>query len=310
MRLGWLRAAAIPIGCALLGASAFSAARARLRPSFAVLGEAEDVTALPSPDQLRLFSLGHEAAVADYLFATTLVRAGRHFTDRKVFEHLDLYLNAIVTLDPYFREVYLFADSLLTFSTVRSPPENYRQARDLLERGLEYFPNDSELWLSAGQFILYLAIPWMSEKEDPQEWRARGASIIQHACQLSLPDLPAGCLSSLRKLKESGESQAAIAAIERMLVLAEDSALRAELEARLAELVSETRARAFSDRAAGLARRHLFDLPLASRTEYQILGPAFDGSHCLAARSTGPECATSFRDLDRDLDAAETPGRL
>lgn len=291
----------------LLGALGLSVSRSRLRPAFDAMGEAEDVTALPSPDQLKLFSLGYDAAVADYLFATTLVRAGRSFKGKRLFEHLDQYLNAIVSLDPYFRDVYLFADSLLTLNTVRSPPENYRQARDLLERGLERFPNDAELWLSAGQFILYLAPPWMSDKEDPREWRARGASIIQHACELSASEPSPGCLSSLRRLGEAGETEAAIASIERMLVLADDPAFRSALEARLAELVSEARARSFGERAAALARRHMFDLPLASRAAYQILGPSFDGIRCLASSSPGPECATSFRDQDGPRD--RSPGQ-
>lgn len=285
-----------------LGATAFSSARGALRGPYAALGEAEDLTALPDPEKLKVFSLGYDAAVADYLFASTLVRAGRSFTQKRHFEHLDRYLRAIIYLDPYYRDVYLFADSLLTLSTVESPPENFRHARDILEVGLAHFPNDAELWLSAGQFVLYLAPPWLGKGEDPSEWRAQGATMMQRACELTPDEPPAGCISSLRRLSEAGETEAAIASIQRMLVLAEEPSFRAALSAKLAELVSEARARTFGDRTSSLARRHLFDLPLASRAEYQIMGPAFAGFDCLSAKAPSQTCVTSFRS-DRAKDA-------
>lgn len=295
MKSGRARGIWLSLLCLALGAAAFSTARGALRDPYAALGEAEDLTALPDPEKLKVFSLGYEAAVADYLFANTLVRAGRAFAQKRHFEHLDRYLRAIIYLDPYYRDVYVFADSLLTLSTVKSPPENFRHARDILEVGLAHFPSDAELWLSTAQFVLYLAPPWLGEGEDPDEWRSKGAEIMQRACELSADEPPAGCISSLRRLSEAGQTEAAIASIERMLVLAEDPAFRAALSAKLAELVSEARARTFGDRTAALARRHLFDLPLASRAEYQIMGPAFSGIDCLIGSAPEESCATSFR---------------
>ncbi len=295
MKSGRARGIGFSLLCLTLGATAFSSARGALRGPYSALGEAEDLTALPDPEKLEVFSLGYKAAVADYLFANTLVRAGRSFTQKRHFEHLDRYLRAIIYLDPYYRDVYIFADSLLTLSTVESPPENFRHARDILEVGLAHFPNDPELWLSAAQFVLYLAPPWLSEDEDKGEWRAKGAEMMQRACELSPDEPPAGCISSLRRLTDAGQTEAAIASIERMLVLAEDPTFRSVLSTKLAELVSEARARTFGDRTAALARRHLFDLPLASRAEYQIMGPAFSGMACLSGSVPEESCATSFR---------------
>jgi tetratricopeptide (TPR) repeat protein len=280
-----------------LGLGLVVSVRGRLLQSYVRLGESDDITALPGPEQLDVFSLGYRSALADYLFATTLVRAGRYFAQKRNYIELPNYLDAIVHLDPRFRAVYHYGDSLLTLNTVTPPPGNYRRARNLVERGLEQFPSDPDLWLSAAQFMLYLAPPWLPPGEDKNEWKARGAKILQRACELRPDDPPVGCVSSLKTLAELGEAEASMSALKRMLALSDDPEFRAKLETRLAELSSVTEGARITDRSRKLARTRALDLPLATRTEYQIAGPAYSGLECLADAS-GP-CVTAFRDSER-----------
>jgi tetratricopeptide (TPR) repeat protein len=291
-RIGWATLGPW-LGC-VLGAALIFVARPRLLVAHRSLGEAEDVTALPKREQLDLFSLGYKAALADYLFATTLVRAGRHFVQKRNFTELGSYLRAIVHLEPYLLAVYQYADSMLTLNTVTPPPENYRQARELLELGLERFPGDADLWLSAGQFMLYVAPPWLPKNEDSVEWKARGAQVLQRACELRADDPPAGCISSLRALTGLGEAEAQINAMKRMLALSDNPEFRATLMARLAEVTSLAEGAKISGNALELSRRRMLDLPLLSNAEYQIAGPKVDLRTCM--EGTADECATSFRD--------------
>jgi tetratricopeptide (TPR) repeat protein len=277
----------------VLGACLVAWTRPKVAWVHKALGEAEEISALPAPEQLDVFSLGYRAALADYLFAITLVRTGHHFKLKKNYLELPNYLDAIVHLEPDFLQVYQLSDSLLTLNTVVPPPGNYRRARTLLERGLERFPSDAELWLSAAQFLLYLAPPWLPPGEDRNEWKAAGAKAMQRACELSPSDPPPGCLSSLRTLAELGQAQAGIDALRRMLALSDDPDFRAELERRLAGLVSVTERARLEQRVLELARRHALDLPLSTRAEYQIAGPSFAANICLG--SLEPTCPTSFR---------------
>jgi len=276
-----------------LGALTIGLTRPKLVLAHKALGEAEEVTALARPEQLDVFSLGYRAALADYLFATTLVRAGHHFKSKSNFLELPNYFDAIVHLDPYYLHVYLIADSLLTLNTVLPPPENYRRARTIIEQGLERFPADPELWLSAAQFMLYLAPPWLPAGEDPKEWKARGARLMQRACELSPEEPPPGCISSTKTLAALGEAQAGADALQRMLALSEDPEFRAQLEQRLASLLSVTERARLEERLVQLSRRRALDLPLATRAEYQMAGPKFAAERCLS--ETDAPCPTSFR---------------
>jgi len=272
-------------------------ARERLVRDYQETSTLSDVYALPNPEHLKLFSLGYRSALADLLFGRTLVAAGMHFSERKVFEHLDGYLNAIVALEPRYRDVYYYADSLLTLSTVRMPPRNYRLARDLQERGRRLFPDDAQLWISSGQFMTYLAVQWLPPEENADEWRTAGAEVLQHACAIwPYQELPTSCLGVTSVLSRLGEREATIRSLERLLAVADDPLVRAEASRRIDALLSEQAREQFHRRVQNTEARRERDLPLLSRTEYQLVGPHWDAAECLG--TLDPEqsttCATSF----------------
>jgi hypothetical protein len=285
----------------LLGAAALGVAASR--PHAAEAHRAADafeaLYALPSPEHLPLLSLGYRSALADMIFASTLVSAGQHFRARKVFEHLDRYLEAVLALEPEFYTVYYYADSMLTMSTVEMPKRNWRIARDIQERGLRQFPDDPDLWMSVGQFIAYLAPQHMPPEEDKREWQRAGARIIEHACDVWPRDveLPVSCVGQARLLSKAGEHAAMIQSLERLIALTDDPEVRASATTRLEQLLGEAERERFRERVSALSDLQRRDLPYVSRAAYQLIGPPTQPERCagLHEPSTAPGCSGSFR---------------
>lgn len=227
-----------------------------------------------------------------------MVAAGVHFAERRVFHHLPSYLNGILALEPRYRDVYRYSDTLLNLSTVEMPLENLRIARDIQERGLKLFPGDAELWMSTGQFIAYLAPNRMESREEKDEWRASGAKIIQTACEIwpQQHDIPDVCFSSARFLTEAGEREAAIRALERLVAVADDEEVRAKAFAKLSRLTTERVMRKSQENLERLERLRAADLPVLSRGEYQLVAPPHNVSACIGLHVLPDDmgCASSF----------------
>lgn len=266
------------------------------------LGKSPEVYKLPAVEHLQLMSLGYRSALADLLFGSTLVTAGIHFAERRIFEYLDHYLEAIVALEPEYRDAYYYADSLLTLSTVEMPKRNYRIARDFQEKGRRLFPDDAMLWMSSGQFVAYLAPPHLPPEEDPNEWRRYGAQVLDQGCSLwpDQTDLPYTCLSAATILSREGEMEASIESLRRLVAIADDPQVRQEAEARLTNLLSVQQAEEVRRRGQLLGELQGADLPFVSRTLYQLLGPPSQVKDCVerAEGEADASCASSFRAWD------------
>ncbi len=298
MRLrAWLRPV-VTGGLLLVALFGIAVSQSRLARDYKDLGKESGVYAIPQPEHLVVFSLGYRSALADLLFGRTMVDVGIHFVEKRVFEHLDAYLWAIIGLDPRIIELYQYADTMLTLSTVELPDENFRQARDILERGLKEFPDNAELWLSSGMFLSLVAPQRLPEKEDSDEWKEKGARMIEHGCTL-LPEgapLPAVCLTGARMFERVGQTEAAIKSTERLLAIADDEETRARAMAYLTQLMGERAARRSERIAKRMEMERLIDLPMVNRTMYQLIIPDTSVTDCVGLEFPGepPECATSF----------------
>ena len=290
----------------LLSVGGLSICQPLVAKSYGKMESESGVYAIPQPEHLVVFSLGYRAALADLLYGRTLVEAGIHFVEKRVFEHLGAYLWAIIALDPQFRDLYHYADTMLTLSTVEMPRENYRIARDILERGLKEFPNDAEMWMSAGMFVALVAPPRLPENEDVDEWKAAGARMMQHACSLYPNDvpLPPACMTSARLFERAGKTEAAISSMERLLNIAEDEETRASAMTYLTQLLGQREARRREEAARELQNLNWSDMPGIDRSRYQLLSPPFDPSSCVGVRIPFErrECMSSFAHM-----RAETP---
>ncbi len=282
-------------GIALMSLAVF--VRKPLAADYSKMKTFEHTYALPNAAQLQVFSLGYRSALADLIFADTLVRAGMYFKERTIFRNVADYLGAIVELEPRYRDVYVYGDALLTLSTVEMPLENYRKARTLLEKGLKVYPDDVELWTSTGRFMVYIAVPRLPEGEDVDEWKARGAEILEHACYLGIgttEGTSSECFSSSRILKKIGKNQAAITNLKRLLAINDDPAIRAEAYSKLQQLLGKEIQLAQERQAKKKREMHLFDIPLLPSAIYELLGPASESTDCAGIELVTLKCASSF----------------
>lgn len=268
---------------------------------YAVLGKESDTYAIPQADHLVVFSLGYRSALADLLFGRTMVDVGIHFVERRVFEQLGAYLYAIIALDPKYRDLYHYADTMLNLSTVEMPIENLRIARDIQERGLKEYPDDAELWMSAGMFVAYVAPQRLGDNEDKSEWKAAGATMIQRACDIwpKNETTPPACFTSVRLFEKVGQNEAAIASTERLLALTDDPETRAKAMAYLSGLMGQREARKREQLANKMSDLQARDLPGVSRTEYQLMLPRTNVRDCAGIRVPWArrECESSYAQL-------------
>ena len=284
-------------GLIVLSALLVDRARAHLFEAHRAARQQRDTYVLPSPELTKLTSLGYRAALADLLFAHVLVAYGQHFQEKRRFEFVARYLDAITTLDPRFREPYRLADTLITLQPKVPGEQDYRDARRLQERGLAQFPQDSELWLIAGQFAAYLAANYVPEAER-DEFRLSGARKLARSCELvgSNENIPHHCITAASLLNDAGQVDAAQRFLERVLAVSDDPEIRSLAGGYLQHLVGEgSRARA-EERLRRFRALWSKDLTFVSFDSLLLLGPGFDPYRCagIPGRHT-PGCATSFR---------------
>jgi tetratricopeptide (TPR) repeat protein len=270
---------------------------ARLRPPLnaAFLGtkNQDDVYTLPPTGQLVAMSVGYRSALADMIFAHVLVSAGIHFQEKRAFEFVDKYIEAVNALDPKFELPYRMADGLITLQAKPVSVEAYRQARRILERGMAEFPYSQELWSSAGMFLAYLGPTGNIEGNELAEWKLAGGRALARSCELvgskELP--PQQCIVAAGLLSKAGEAAAAQQFIERMLALNDDPEVRRFMGALLQQKAGESERERLQERREQFKRAWSTDLPFVSRGAALTIGPRWDSAACAGAA----ECVTSWR---------------
>ncbi len=283
-----------------MAACAFTIGRVRpwLADHYHELHHVDDVYALPTPEQTVGISLGYRSALADLIYANTLLGYGIHTQEKRRFEFASNYLETCIALDPKLREVYYFADTILTLQSTRPRDEDFDKAREIQARGRKEFPYDAELWLVTGQFLSYLAPGMFSDADRRREWQAEGARVMSRACELAAGEgaMTRKCYSAARTLTREGEREAVIRLLERVIALTDDEEVRQRAQAWLDQHLGESVRQAVVQRQVRLEGLHERDLPFVSRELFMLLGPPFDGAAC-AGRSedTDAECATSWQ---------------
>jgi tetratricopeptide (TPR) repeat protein len=292
---------------ALVGVVAIGFFRSTLVPRFSKLREKSDVYALPSPEQVVVASLGYRSALADLIFAHVLVWHGLHFEQKRRFEFAADYLDTVSTLDPTFRETYYFGDTLIAMQPVSPRREDYHRARALLEKGLRMRPHDTELWLSTGQYIAYVAAPWLEDPKEQAEWKLAGARILARACEMvgSNENIPYNCIGAAGILTRAGEREATIQFLERVLAASDDEELRARAIQYLQRALGERSRERLQARADRLRKAWKADLPFVSLTSELILGPPNDPAACAGLAPRGPACAATWAEWRNRVNAEE-----
>ncbi|MGC8737850.1 MAG: hypothetical protein ACP5UA_04285 [Candidatus Hydrogenedens sp.] len=111
--------------------------------------KSKELLYLPNEKLLRYFTAGLDTIIADFLWIHCLLYVGAEIHGDFSFEWLEKMLNAVVQLDPYFREVYRFGSVFL--SSLRADSDS---ALKLLHRGIYYRPETWDLPYEAGMIYL------------------------------------------------------------------------------------------------------------------------------------------------------------
>ena len=212
------------------------------RPGLAAVAhrvkQRDDVYTLPPPGELRLLSLGYDAALVDTLWAKLLVEYGTHWGEHRAFEDVPHYLDAILALEPDYPPLYKYAATLLVYRPLVGTEADARMARAYLERGVfKERPDDHAVWLEYGQFIGFIGPGFLPSPAEQDEWRHDGAKAIAHAVELGAD--PDRSLTAATMLSRYGERDAALKELERALPLTDDPYTQAQIELKL-QLLRET----------------------------------------------------------------------
>lgn len=294
-----------------LGAALIALVRSPLLERYQKQPVDERVSLLLSPEHTVALSLGHREALADYLFANTLVLYGLSFEERQRFDAAYRYLDTITTLAPTFARPYLYADTLLTLRPAPAVLEDYLGARRIHERGLAALPFHTELWSVAGQFSAYLAQQFLPE-ELKQEFKLAGASYLARACELTSnnANIPYHCIAAARILNRAGQREAVIRMLTRTLAVNDDPEVRKMALGYLEQAIGERDRERYGQRSQALDAEWRAALPHASRIMMSLLGPGPKLWECAGAEASGTQgCHTSWRDWGELMDRADrTPG--
>jgi tetratricopeptide (TPR) repeat protein len=296
----------VPLVVLLLGVALIAAVRAPLAAIHREQKVSEQEFALPSPEHTLLLSLGHREAVGDFLFGSALVDYGISFQEKRRFSLAGRYLDTINLLAPKFRAPYLIADTLLTLQPVSARLEDYLKAREVLERGTRELPFDPELWLVAGQFMAYLARPYLPEAL-AQEFRLEGGRLLAKACELASnnANIPYHCIVAAGIFDKAGQREAVIQMLSRTLAVNDDETIRKQALALLQKAMSEREREQYERRLDALTAIWQREVPFASRNLLSLLGPSPDVFRCAgAAAFSSPGCHTSWITWAQSLESS------
>jgi len=228
---GWLRVALLVAAIATTGA-----AHSQFDTTSRVRSGQMHV---PSPDNARLWSLGFDAAVADYywLRAIGVVGTATGAVEQRGELLADL-IDVVTEVDPWVDHPYRFAAVWLTRDR-----EMVERGNRLLERGISYHPLDwrNRYHLAFNHFF-YL------------DEQLRAAEVLEGAIELKgAPDYLARLVARLRS--KLGGLQVAAAFLVQMVESTEDEYKRAEYLKALDEIQIEERARFLDDARTEYWRR-------------------------------------------------------
>jgi hypothetical protein len=269
-----------------------------------------DVYFLPPPQQVVNMSLGFRAAVADVLWAHVLVSQGLHTFERRRFENLIRLYEVINTLDPMWRTPYLYADSLITFQSSKTPYDEVVTARRIMELGVKHRPTDAAIWLNLGEFVSYIAPASYLEDTHPEvakRWRQEGIPYLAKAAELGAQDsnITWRALGGANILLRAGHRAAAIRFLQRSLAVTDDSELKANIRRRLKKLMTERDFERARKREEAFFAKFNDELPFINPTEALVLGPGSRTARCAGLdHGSDVDCATTWRAWSKRLDTS------
>ncbi len=241
------------------------------RSSYILLETDESKYYLPTADWMVPLSLGYREAAAGVVWVRLLTYFGEQHEVRGDFSHLEAYLTAVTSLDPYFYRAYTWGSVAAIYNGTLIDREAIELSIDMLERGLEYFPNDGDIHYYLG-FQYYFELGALTTGEERERVRRIGLDEICTGAILGggPPFLPLVCSSLAER---QGLDHIATQRLSQVLIETEDERTRARIEERLEQLMSPDAAYLFTRRIAEFRRRWRREMPYAPAGFYLLVGP-------------------------------------
>jgi hypothetical protein len=279
---GELLAGVIALGCAIVVGFTQPKYQAEIKK----LRYRTDVLELPPPAHLEKLALGYKSALVDLLWAKILVEQGLHFQDHRRFEALPSYIDGIIALEPTYKPIYDFVDTLILFQYVPGTEADARMARKYLEEGTKARPFDPNVWLHYGQFIAFLAPSYLKDKAEIDRWRVDGANAIARAVDLGADADRSLAATSI--LDKAGEHKAAIQQLQRSYAITDDPETRRQIRLKLQKMNATVEAEESVGRVEEIWRDRY---PFLSRGEVLLVGPPVDAAACAGVTGHVKGCA-------------------
>ena len=121
---------------------------------------------LPSPEVLRLASLGNDGLVADLLYMWS-IQYYSQFDFREKFLYLDTVFNLITDLDPRYFDAYRIGAMIMSVQKYGDPEQHKESIVRLYDKGIAAIPDDWEIaeWAAWDAYLVLQdtdqAVKWM-----------------------------------------------------------------------------------------------------------------------------------------------------
>lgn len=248
----------------------------------------EDVYYLPPPEWLELACLGHREGLAGLIWLKALIYFGDELVHRGPAANVYNYVDAMLTLDPWFKRVYRWAATSAIYRTGMHSLEDVYRAIAYLERGVRLFPDDGELAWQLGATYAYELPPMLSDPEKKAEARLKAVEHLRVAVRHGSGP-PWLVLSAARELQRQGRREQLIQHLEEVYAQVSDPDTKATIESQLASLRTASYVEALRAATREFEAAWHRDYPYLDPGLYLLVGPRppFDGE-ALAARGFDP----------------------
>lgn len=234
-----------------------------------------DVLELPPASHVQKMAVGYKSALVDLIWAKILVEEGLHFQDHRRFDALPTYIDAIIALEPTYKPIYEFVDTLLLYQYIPGEEPEARLARGYLEQGTKNRPFDHDVWLHYGQFLAFVAPSYLKDQAEIERWRLEGALAMSRAVDLGADEDRS--LAATTILDRAGERKSAIRQLQRKYALTDDQETRKQIRFKLMRMQADVEAEPAVEAVELLWRSRY---PFLSRGEVLMLGPIRDPAKC------------------------------
>ncbi|MCB9708623.1 MAG: hypothetical protein H6714_07560 [Myxococcales bacterium] len=232
----------------------------------------EDVYYLPPTDWLPVFSLGYHEALADLIWLKALVYFGDELYHRGQVAYLFNYVDAMLALDPGFRQIYRWVGSAALYRTGTVTSKDAWRAISYLEKGVRRFPDDGELAWDLGASLSYELPPLLSTAAEKEKAIARGVPYLETAARLGAgPSWLA--LSNATQLVRLGQVEQALRHLEEIYATVHDPETREQIRYQIARYRDQAYAEAFEHAHKEFQSEWQRDYPYLPSTLFMLVGP-------------------------------------